>query len=56
MYSLFLLVATLLLETDIVSPWIFSAVPELRNSLFVPVFNTVLQQLPNKQAFAPLST
>jgi hypothetical protein len=49
------LVATLLLDTATISPWI-AAVFELGNSLFVPVFNTILQQLPNKQAFVPLST
>jgi len=49
-YSLFLLVATLLL------PLWTAAVPELGNCLFVPAFNTILQQLPNKQAVVPLST
>jgi hypothetical protein len=47
---LFLLVATLLL------PLWTAAVPELGNCLFVPAFNTILQQLPNKQAVVPLST
>jgi len=43
-YSLFLLVATLLLEPATVTPWI-AAVPELGSSLFVPVFKTILQQI-----------
>jgi hypothetical protein len=54
-YLLFLLVFTLLLEPATVSPWTVGVL-ELDSSLSVPVFNTILQHLPNKHTSVPLST